>query len=168
MRQKAAGAFITNYVTVNDCANMTLALGGSSTSWPMICVRRTSALFALVLNIGTPFYEATADGITMLAAEMHLSQRNTETGWPPVFDLDSRMGLPRQHNLHETPSAMLLREVRFDDVTRQYFETLHLLKQEGRHHQGWTRTDALSTEGIRHSGNEWTKRKVSAQMARPS
>lgn len=30
--------FITNYVTVNDCANMTLALGGSP-SWPMICVK---------------------------------------------------------------------------------------------------------------------------------
>ncbi|MFR0873813.1 MAG: hydroxyethylthiazole kinase [Bilophila wadsworthia] len=47
--------FITNYVTVNDCANMTLALGGS----PIMAddLREVEQIVghcsALVLNIGT-------------------------------------------------------------------------------------------------------------------
>ena len=65
--------FITNYVTVNDCANMTLALGGS----PIMAddLREVEQIVghcsALVLNIGT-LSERTVQ--SMLAAAMLLRE----------------------------------------------------------------------------------------------
>jgi hydroxyethylthiazole kinase len=72
---------ITNYVTVNDCANITLAIGGS----PVMADELTDALdivsiaSALVLNMGTP-NERTIP--VMLAAGRAANAR----GIPVVFD----------------------------------------------------------------------------------
>ena len=73
--------FITNYVTVNDCANMTLALGGS----PIMAddLREVEQIVghcsALVLNIGT-LSERTVQ--SMLAA----GKEANRLGRPVVFD----------------------------------------------------------------------------------
>ncbi|MFR4119755.1 MAG: hydroxyethylthiazole kinase [Bilophila wadsworthia] len=71
--------FITNYVTVNDCANMTLALGGSPLADDLREVEQiVGHCSALVLNIGT-LSERTVQ--SMLAAG-----RSQRLGRPVVFD----------------------------------------------------------------------------------
>ena len=81
--------FITNYVTVNDCANMTLALGGS----PIMAddLREVEQIVghcsALVLNIGT-LSERTVQ--SMLAA----GKEANRLGRPVVFRSRGRGGFP--------------------------------------------------------------------------
>lgn len=72
---------ITNYVTVNDCANITLAIGASPIMADDIAEVKeiTSIASALVLNIGT-LNARTVE--SMLAA----GKTANETGIPVVFD----------------------------------------------------------------------------------
>ena len=72
---------ITNYVTVNDCANITLAIGASPIMADDIgeAADITSISNALVLNIGTLNERTVA---SMLAA----GKRANELGIPVVFD----------------------------------------------------------------------------------
>ena len=112
--------FITNYVTVNDCANMTLALGGS----PIMAddLREVEQIVghcsALVLNIGT------------------LSERM-------VFD---PVGVGASRFRNET-AAMLLREVRFDVIKGNISEIAYLAEGIGTTKGVDANLDALSTEG---------------------
>ena len=113
--------FITNYVTVNDCANMTLALGGS----PIMAddLREVEQIVghcsALVLNIGT-LSERTVQ--SMLAA----GKEANRLGRPVVFD---PVGVGASRFRNET-AAMLLREVRFD-VIKGVDANLDALSTEG-------------------------------------
>lgn len=72
---------ITNYVTVNDCANMTLAIGASPVMADSIkeAARMVSIASSLVINIGT-LHEASVE--SMLAA----SQEANALGIPVVLD----------------------------------------------------------------------------------
>lgn len=72
---------ITNYVTVNDCANITLAIGASPIMADDIgeAAEITAISSALVLNIGT-LNQRTIE--SMLAA----GQQANESGIPVVFD----------------------------------------------------------------------------------
>jgi len=72
---------ITNYVTVNDCANVTLALGGSPVMADDLAevVEMASIAQALVINIGTLNARTIA---SMLAA----GKRATERGIPVILD----------------------------------------------------------------------------------
>ena len=72
---------ITNYVTVNDCANVTLALGGSPVMADDIgeAAEMASLAQALVINIGTLNSRTIA---SMLAA----GRRATERGIPVILD----------------------------------------------------------------------------------
>lgn len=73
--------FMTNYVTVNDCANVTLACGGSPVMADEISeVGQITALCsALVINIGT------ANDRT-LTAMLHAGRRANELGLPILLD----------------------------------------------------------------------------------
>lgn len=72
---------ITNYVTVNDCANVTLAIGASPIMADAIeeVAEITSIASGLVLNIGT-LNERTVDSMQMAG------QKANEVGIPVVFD----------------------------------------------------------------------------------
>ena len=114
--------FITNYVTVNDCANMTLALGGS----PIMAddLREVEQIVghcsALVLNIGT-LSERTVQ--SMLAA----GKEANRLGRPVVFD---PVGVGASRFRNET-AAMLLREVRFDVIKGNISEIAYLAEGIG-------------------------------------
>lgn len=72
---------ITNYVTVNDCANVTLAIGASPIMADAIeeAAEISAMSSTLVLNIGTLNHQATE---SMLAA----GKQANESGIPVVFD----------------------------------------------------------------------------------
>ena len=130
--------FITNYVTVNDCANMTLALGGS----PIMAddLREVEQIVghcsALVLNIGT-LSERTVQ--SMLAA----GKEANRLGRPVVFD---PVGVGASRFRNET-AAMLLREVRFDVIKGNISEIAYLAEGIGTTKGVDANLDALSTEG---------------------
>lgn len=130
--------FITNYVTVNDCANMTLALGGS----PIMAddLREVEQIVghcsALVLNIGT-LSERTVQ--SMLAA----GKEANRLGRPVVFD---PVGVGASRFRNETV-AMLLREVRFDVIKGNISEIAYLAEGIGTTKGVDANLDALSTEG---------------------
>lgn len=122
--------FITNYVTVNDCANMTLALGGS----PIMAddLREVEQIVghcsALVLNIGT-LSERTVQ--SMLAA----GKEANRLGRPVVFD---PVGVGASRFRNET-AAMLLREVRLTSL-RAIFRKSRIWRKGSAQPRGWTRT----------------------------
>lgn len=145
--------FITNYVTANDCANITLALGGS----PIMAddLREVEQIVghcsALVLNMGT-LSERTVQ--SMLAA----GKEANRLGRPVVFD---PVGVGASRFRNET-AEMLLREVRFDVIKGNSSEIAHLAEGSGTTKGVDANLDALSTEGNlnRHADRA---RKVSAR-----
>lgn len=72
---------LTNYVTVNDCANITLAIGGSPIMADAIqeVAEITAKTDALVLNIGT-LNEQTVDSMILAGKEAN------KHGIPVIFD----------------------------------------------------------------------------------
>ena len=145
--------FITNYVTANDCANITLALGGS----PIMAddLREVEQIVghcsALVLNMGT-LSERTVQ--SMLAA----GKEANRLGRPVVFD---PVGVGASRFRNET-AEMLLREVRFDVIKGNSSEIAYLAERSGTTKGVDANLDALSTEGNlnRHADRD---RKVSAR-----
>lgn len=145
--------FITNYVTVNDCANITLAAGGS----PIMAddlrevEQITGHCSALVLNMGT-LNERTVQ--SMLAA----GKEANRLGRPVVLD---PVGVGASRFRNET-AAMLLREVRFDVIRGNISEIGYLAEGIGTTKGVDANLDALSTEDnlIWHTS---LARKVSAQ-----
>ena len=150
--------FITNYVTVNDCANMTLALGGS----PIMAddLREVEQIVghcsALVLNIGT-LSERTVQ--SMLAA----GKEANRLGRPVVFD---PVGVGASRFRNET-AAMLLREVRFDVIKGNISEIAYLAEGIGTTKGVDANLDALSTEGNLRWHTDLAGRSV-PRLARPS
>lgn len=98
---------ITNYVTVNDCANILLALGGSPIMADDIkdAVPITEICKGLVINIGT-LNERTIE--TMLA----VGKRANELNHPVVLDPVGAGASPMRN---ET-ALRLLNEIRFDAI----------------------------------------------------
>jgi hydroxyethylthiazole kinase len=98
---------ITNYVTVNDCANITLAIGGSPVmaDEPADAVDIASIAQAVVLNMGT----LNARTIPAMAAA---GKTANQKGVPVVFD---PVGAGASGLRNET-AAKLLGEVKFDIV----------------------------------------------------
>lgn len=88
-RRKPLVHHITNYVTANDCANITLAIGGSPVMAddPAEAADMTALADALVINMGT--LNARTVGSMILAGK-----RANEKGIPVVFDPVGCGGVP--------------------------------------------------------------------------
>ena len=121
--------FITNYVTVNDCANMTLALGGSAIMADDL--REVEQIVghcsALVLNIGT-LSERTVQ--SMLAA-------GRPTGWAaPWYSIPWAWGLPvfamKQQRCCSGKSVLT--------SLRAIFRKSRIWRKGSAQPRGWTRT----------------------------
>jgi hydroxyethylthiazole kinase len=95
---------ITNYVTVNDCANIVLALGGSPVMADDICEVEEMVAFAgaLIINIGT-LNSRTID--SMIAA----GRKANKLGIPVILD---PVGVGATHLRRDTASR-LLKEIKF-------------------------------------------------------
>ncbi|HWQ72254.1 MAG TPA: hydroxyethylthiazole kinase [Desulfitobacteriaceae bacterium] len=131
---------ITNYVTVNDCANVILASGGSpimADDINEVC-DITSICSSLVINIGT-LNERTIK--SMVAA----GKKANELGHPVVFD---PVGVGASQLRNET-AMMLLKEVKFA-VIRGNISEIKFLAGGSSNTQGVDAsvTDALSAENI--------------------
>lgn len=130
--------FITNYVTVNDCANMTLAAGGSPIMADDLreAGQITRLCSALVLNMGT-LNERTV--LSMLAA----GKEANRLGLPVVFD---PVGAGASDFRNET-AATLLREIRFAAIKGNISEISYLANGIGTTKGVDASLEALSTEG---------------------
>lgn len=131
---------ITNYVTVNDCANVILASGGSpimADDINEVC-DITSICSSLVINIGT-LNERTIK--SMVAA----GKKANELGHPVVFD---PVGVGASQLRNET-AMMLLKEVKFA-VIRGNISEIKFLAGGSSNTQGVDAsvTDAVSAENI--------------------
>lgn len=124
---------ITNFVTVNDCANMILACGGRPTMahHPGEAAEITSGSQALVLNMGTLH-----DVDSMLAA----GRRSNELGHPVVLD---PVGVGGSRLRRET-FAQLADSVRFEAIRGNISE----LRQIATGHSGAVGVDACEAERI--------------------
>ncbi len=144
--------FITNYVTVNDCANITLAAGGSPIMADELreVEQITGHCSALVLNMGT-LNERTVR--SMLAA----GKEANRLGRPVVFD---PVGVGASCFRNET-AEMLLREIRFSVIKGNVSEIGYLAEGIGTTKGVDANLDALSTED-NLSWHIFLARKVSA------
>jgi hydroxyethylthiazole kinase len=126
---------ITNYVTVNDCANIILASGGSPIMADDIneVGDITSICSSLVINIGT-LNERT---IKSMAAA---GKKANELGHPVVFD---PVGAGASQLRNET-AAMLLKEVKFS-VIRGNISEINFLASGSSNTQG---VDASAAEAV--------------------
>jgi len=79
--QKPIIHHITNYISINDCANVTLAIGASPimANDPAEVAEVVSQSSALVLNLGTP-------NTRMLESMLIAGKQANELGIPVVFD----------------------------------------------------------------------------------
>lgn len=79
--QKPIVHHITNYISINDCANVTLAIGASPimANDPAEVAEVVSQSSALVLNLGTP-------NTRMLDSMMIAGKQANELGVPVIFD----------------------------------------------------------------------------------
>lgn len=114
---------ITNYVTVNDCANIILASGGSPIMADDIneVTDITAISSALVLNMGT-LNERTA--ISMLAA----GKKANQCGLPVVFDPVGAGASAFRNKL----AYQLLEEIQFSVIKGNISEIKFLAAGEGR------------------------------------
>lgn len=130
---------ITNYVTVNDCANVTLAVGGA----PVMADEKdevreiVSLASALVLNIGT-LNRRTIESM-LFAAE-----RANERGIPVILDpVGAGASLLRTESV-----KTLLAKVRVD-VIRGNFSEIHALSGDGAGAKGVDVSDADKAIGVK-------------------
>lgn len=116
---------ITNYVTMNDCANIVLAVGGSPimANDPAEAAEVTAAASALVLNLGTP---SAAGAEAMLSA----GRAANEKGIPVVMD-PVGVGLTE---FRRTMAAGLLKQVKPSIIRGNTGEILHLSGMDGCSH----------------------------------
>jgi hydroxyethylthiazole kinase len=131
---------ITNYVTVNDCANIILASGGSpimADDINEVC-DITSICSSLVINIGT-LNERTIK--SMVAA----GKKANELGHPVVFD---PVGAGASQLRNET-AMMLLKEIKFS-VIRGNISEINFLASGSGNTQGVdaSATDAVTADNI--------------------
>ena len=123
--------FITNYVTVNDCANMTLALGGS----PIMAddLREVEQIVghcsALVLNIGT-LSERTVQ--SMLAAGKEANRLGRPVVFDPVGVGASRFFAMKQQRCCSGKSVLT--------SLRAIFRKSRIWRKGSAQPRGWTRT----------------------------
>lgn len=136
-RGKPLVHFITNYVTVNDCANMTLAAGGSPimADDPQEAEDIVSICSALVLNMGTPCERTFR---SMLAAGKEANKR----GKPVVFDPVGAGASAFRNEL----AATLLREVSLSVIKGNISEISFLTEGSGTTSGVDAHREALSTE----------------------
>lgn len=109
---------ITNFVTVNDCANMLLACGGSPimADDPAEAADITAGCDALVLNLGTPH----ADTIPAMIAA---GKRANQLGHPVVLDPVGAGASP----FRREAAGQLLREVKIALIRGNISEVKALL-----------------------------------------
>ncbi len=129
--------FITNYVTVNDCANMTLAAGGSPIMADELreVTQITGLCSALVLNMGTP-NERTVQ--SMLEAGKEANRRGVPVILDPVGAGTSRF--------RDEIAATLLAQIRFSVIKGNISEIQSLAGKAGTTRGVDAQADALSSE----------------------
>ena len=129
---------ITNFVTVNDCANLLLAAGASPTMAqdPREVEEAVAGVQALVCNLGA---------IERTDAMILAGRRANALGIPVVLDPVAAGGT----SLRRTLSAQLLREVRFTAIRGNASEIRSLARQ-GRGGSGVdvSRGDAVTEENL--------------------
>lgn len=115
--------FITNYVTVNDCANITLAVGGAPvmSDQPDDAAEICRLASALVFNIGTP-------GDRTLEAMLRAGKAANEAGIPVVLDPVGAGASSFRNRLLEK----LLEEVKFAAVKGNISEIRFLASGTGK------------------------------------
>lgn len=118
---------ITNYVTVNDCANACLAVGASPVMADAIeeAADMAGISSALVINIGTLNAEKIQ---SMLAA----GRRANEKGIPVILDPVGCGATPFRNRM----ASMLLQEIRFSVIRGNASEILSLAGKAGVHTKG--------------------------------
>ena len=102
---------ITNTITINDCANIILAAGGSATmaSAPEETAEMTSLCDGLVLNLGVV---SSADAAASLSAMKEAGKAANRLGHPVVFDPVAAGATTLRRKACQT----LLREVQFHAI----------------------------------------------------